>query len=637
MRRIFSFVAAVAAIATVSCNKELQYEEPVAPAGETVTFTASVDGADTKTVLEGNRSYWVNGDAITIHNGTKGFEFSTELEENSLKAEFAYTGNDFTAENGVMAVYPAGDYAADVEAKTVKAHIPTWQQAQAGTYQKDAALAVAYSDDKSLSFRNAAALLKFTVKNDNVSHVTFFGNDNEPITGDVVVALDDDNTIKSVTCLETLTSEGEGENKTEEMKFRTWVECFAWHDDDHQFFSVGETYYIAIAPTAFDEGYGVELKINGVNHKVKSYSGSKELKAGVIYDLGELEYEAPATTSTVYLKAGIWDSDAAWFAAYFFGGAGNQTVKMTASGNEGVWQASVPSGFENVIFCRMNPEFSEFGWDKWEGEGDAAKEVENRVWNQSADLTIPVDDVNCYVVSNWETGMWMTLEDATAPQQAGQPSAWALAGTFNEWGNLAMLTTDVDGLFVAEDVVLGAYDELKVKAASSWDTTYGGGINNLQPNSWMTVYNNGANIAVTTAGTYDVYFDLNSTRLYLVTAGTSYNSATEQNTDGPAPSNLTWYIVGSFNDWNPGDPEYKMTLEGDYYVYRNFEAPAGCEVKFAPGKWSGDKGGQGEAFVVNKGFATGGQNISVAKGTYDVYFRMDGAMYWFMNPGSKPE
>ena len=69
-------VAAVAIFAAVSCNKELPQGNEL-PVGETVVYTASVDGADTKAVLneDTKKSEWVAGDAITVHDGTKGWNF----------------------------------------------------------------------------------------------------------------------------------------------------------------------------------------------------------------------------------------------------------------------------------------------------------------------------------------------------------------------------------------------------------------------------------------------------------------------------------------------------------------------------------------------------------------------------------
>mgnify|MGYP003462665125 CR=1 FL=1 len=115
-------VAATAIFGAVSCNKELPQDEQV-PAGEKVVFTATVDGADTKAVLNENTltSEWVANDAITIHNGTNGCTFTTT--GSGASADFEYEG-EFSGEK-FMAVYPAGEYTADVENKTVNAYIPT--------------------------------------------------------------------------------------------------------------------------------------------------------------------------------------------------------------------------------------------------------------------------------------------------------------------------------------------------------------------------------------------------------------------------------------------------------------------------------------------------------------------------------
>ena len=173
MRKINSFlVAAVTMFAAVSCNNEILQES--LPAGETVVYTASVE-EDTKTVLNGDTktSEWVADDAITVHDGTKGWTFTTK--DNGSRADFS-NSEGFGDYRPVMAVYPAGEWSADVAAKTVTAYIPTWQQGNVGTYHSPAALAVAYSEDASFEFKYATALLKFTVSTDNVTHVVFHGN-----------------------------------------------------------------------------------------------------------------------------------------------------------------------------------------------------------------------------------------------------------------------------------------------------------------------------------------------------------------------------------------------------------------------------------------------------------------------------
>ena len=172
----------------VACNKEMPEEAPEV-AVETVVFTASMDGADSKAVLNETTKYseWEAGDKVTIHNGVTGFEFTAAGA--GASTELSYTGTGFSGSK-FMAAYPSCS-SADVETKTVNAYIPTWQQAQKGTYHHDAALAVAYTENNELAFKNATALLKFTVGTDNVTHVVFHGNNGEGITGNVAVSLVD--------------------------------------------------------------------------------------------------------------------------------------------------------------------------------------------------------------------------------------------------------------------------------------------------------------------------------------------------------------------------------------------------------------------------------------------------------------
>ena len=399
-------VAAVAIFAAASCNKELPQGNEL-PVGETVVYTASVDGADTKAVLneETKKSQWVAGDAITVHDGTKGWNFVADKA--GQHADFS-NSEGFGDYRPVMAVYPAGTYTADVANKTVHANIPTYQQAQVGTYHNTAALAVAYSESNSFAFKNATALLKFKVNTDNVTHVVFHGNNNEAITGDVTVTLGD---VVDVKCEKTKFTVGES---TEE-KYGTWVECYAWHDEQHKYFVKGETYYIAVAPQVFSTGVTVKFRIDeGEEIEVKKTTNKVETKASTILNMGTLEI----------------------------------------------------------------------------------------------------------------------AQDAETPDQ---PSVWSVSGTHNNWGDTPMVTTTVKDIFVAKEVKLDAYPSFKIRKNKAWTENYGGGIVYLNPNNWMQVYSGGSDISVTAAGTYDIYFDYTTKRLYVVTAGSDYTKVEQQTKEGEEP------------------------------------------------------------------------------------------------------
>ena len=313
MKRIYSFmVAAVASFAAISCTQELDNNIPE-QTGETVVFTAYTDGADVKANLNGKKSTWENGDKITILNGSNGFDFSTTDE--GAQADFTYVGDDFSGEK-FIAVYPSGNYTANVEGKTVNAYIPTYQKAHVGNYSTysgeegvTATLAVAYSENQSLEFKNACALLKFNVSNENITHVKFYGNNQEAITGNMLVSLDGDNSINSVVGQKTTFKWEDGSSSD---LFGTWVEMHAHVSDDDKFFKAGEdnVYYIAVAPCVFTKGFAVKVKVDGVEHEIKKYNDAYTLKPNTILNLGTLTYDPNVVDASAYGLVGSfqgWD------------------------------------------------------------------------------------------------------------------------------------------------------------------------------------------------------------------------------------------------------------------------------------------------------------------------------------------
>ena len=64
-----------------------------------------------------------------------------------------------------------------------------------------------------------------------------------------------------------------------------------------------------------------------------------------------------------------WQQSGARFAAYFFGN-GEKWVDMVHIGDN-VYSVEIPSGYPNVIFCRMNPNTTANNWNnKWNQTGD---------------------------------------------------------------------------------------------------------------------------------------------------------------------------------------------------------------------------------------------------------------------------
>ena len=179
-------VAAVALVALVSCNKETNSSLQPAPVSD-IKFEAEI--AQTKTSIgaadeNGYRNVtWDLGEQVYIN----GSLFTATGYKEDGKAIFETENLDFTVAEQYDAIYPA-TAGKSLEAVT----IPTEQD---GTFA-NAAIAVAQSENRSLSFLNVASLLRFQVPADYASvtiestanlagTVSVSFNEELPVIGDV--------------------------------------------------------------------------------------------------------------------------------------------------------------------------------------------------------------------------------------------------------------------------------------------------------------------------------------------------------------------------------------------------------------------------------------------------------------------
>jgi hypothetical protein len=537
MRKIYSFmVAAVAVFAAASCAKELPQEN--LPAGETVVYSASFDQAETKAVLNETKlqSEWVAGDAITVLDGAKAWNFTTT--QAGTDADFA-NSEGFGEYRPVVAVYPKGAWTANLAEKTVNAYIATWQQAQKGTYHADAALAVAYSENNEFSFKNAHALLKFQVNADNVTHLVFHGNNEEAFTGNMLVTLGDDNTIASVVAQDTEFTEGDNKR----IGKGTWVECYAWQSDDEKYFEKGATYYIAVAPQVFENGVSVKIRINeGAETLAKTTTKKVEVKRNTIVDLGVIEYVAPEPDDvTVQYWAVVGSMTNNWASE----------VKMTLDGD---WYVA-----ENVTILKTDQfKFRANGsWDApnpnrgAEAETDGvviANDTETKVVQDGKNFSVVADGIYTLSINKTadkakvvKTGEYVAPEnpkpEEPTPSTPGEQSEWALVGAFNGWKDQSFLTTEVSNVVVLKGVAMKAAEGFLVrKPSTDWADKHGAGnVNYIKKNNYIETVKDGGDMCLEADGTYDIYFNTDTKALYAMAAGVAYTTATKQTVSGEEP------------------------------------------------------------------------------------------------------
>ncbi len=147
------------------------------------TFTAICENSvGTRAKLDsesGKKVLWEEGDKI----GINGFEYTLENGAGTTMGVFGgFSGH----QSRYIAVYPYnGRWAPSSNFDALSIPFPSEQEATEGTFDKDAALMVAYSDDGSskLEFKNVGALVKVKLKFNCKKIVLNAGDESVPLAG----------------------------------------------------------------------------------------------------------------------------------------------------------------------------------------------------------------------------------------------------------------------------------------------------------------------------------------------------------------------------------------------------------------------------------------------------------------------
>lgn len=373
MKRIITSTLLLSALALFSACQKSEQQAPAK--GESIVFTASF-APETKTVIDetGKKSLW-NKDEIRIFNGKHSWaqEYVTTAVKTATadftikNPEATFTGDKFIAVCPNSLATNAW-WNSSVDKTINKLYLKPQQTATAGTYDPEGHVAVAYTENTALSFRNACALLKFTVKSDNIKEVCVYATD-AVLSGNFSF-----NTEGSL-----ITTDGDKYEKNNYVKVK----------GD---FVNGQTYYMSCIPGTLANGFTLEV-VNDKAAKGKDnvYTKEIELKRNKIYDLGDVTYtERPAETKTLYLEPGVWETAGAVYQAYLFNGSGSQWYDFEKV-KEGLYKVSFPDQWETIVACRMNPAGPASDW--------AGK------WNQTNDISIAsFGDNNCISITGWGEG-----------------------------------------------------------------------------------------------------------------------------------------------------------------------------------------------------------------------------------------
>ena len=373
MKRIITSTLLLSALALFSACQKSEQQAPAK--GESIVFTASF-APETKTFIDGKQSLW-NQDEIRIFNGnhSEAKEYVTTAVK-AATAEFkikdetkSLTGTSFIAVcPNSLATEAWWNSSKD---KTInKLWLKPEQTATASTYDPEGHVAVAYTENHVLSFKNACALLKFTIQSDNIKEIRFESNDGTPISGNF------------------------GFNtKTDDIYTGNKEYTNFSHVAVKDGFTKGKTYYMSCIPAVLNSGFTIKVVANidgkNVNSENIPYNKSIKLDRNKIYDLGNITYtERPAEMRTLYLEPGVWEKDDPVYQAYLFNGSDDYQWYDFKKVKEGLYKVSFPDQWETIIACRMNPAGPA---SDWKGK-----------WNQTNNISLAsFGDNNCISITDW--------------------------------------------------------------------------------------------------------------------------------------------------------------------------------------------------------------------------------------------
>ena len=265
MKRL-GLLAAVLAIAASCSVKEAEPEFVKAPnmfghtEGEQATKTTiTVDGEGVGTI------WWKPADNINVFFGTTSVRYYSTNEVDATTVVFetsAMIGSTESASDNKWGLYPY-DASAICDGSSVTTTIPADQQCVPETFGNNLFPMIAHTSTNELHFKNVCGGIKFSLSRDDIQSITFRGNNNEDIVGQVQLTFDgEDNPVASVVAGE----------KTITLTPSTGTT-----------FVSGTNYYLVMLPTVLSQGFTMtfetETEIGTFEYTAKSIEVKRSIFA----------------------------------------------------------------------------------------------------------------------------------------------------------------------------------------------------------------------------------------------------------------------------------------------------------------------------------------------------------------------
>lgn len=196
-KRYFIYAAALVLMAACQAEKESYIEETTPQTMEQKVVAPEItavqeSGNDTKSVLDVDGEgvgtiYWTPADEINVFYGTTSTHYVSQNAVNATTAVFTTTdviGSTESASENIWGLYPYNS-SATCTGSAVTTTLPATQYGVPGTFDEDLFITLAHNTSTALKFYNVCGGIKFSLSRDDITEITFRGNNNEDIAGDI--------------------------------------------------------------------------------------------------------------------------------------------------------------------------------------------------------------------------------------------------------------------------------------------------------------------------------------------------------------------------------------------------------------------------------------------------------------------
>lgn len=295
-----TYIVAAAMLFLVACHSEIQFQEqPIINDENTEQkendrivapdITANLgDNKSTKSILDVDGEgvgtiYWTPADEINVFYGTTSTHYVSQNTVNATTAVFSTTdviGSTESASENIWGLYPYNS-SATCNGSAVTTTLPATQYGVPGTFDDDLFITLAHNTTTALTFYNVCGGIKFSLSRDDITQITFRGNNDEDIAGDWSLSFVADVPSVSVT---------------------SGIKTITLTPKTGSTFASGEDYYLILRPVTLTNGFTMTFETNTAYIGTFNYSAKAvEIKRSVFSKKAAIDSYADFVINPYYV------------------------------------------------------------------------------------------------------------------------------------------------------------------------------------------------------------------------------------------------------------------------------------------------------------------------------------------------